>query len=112
LKWPEFYRPVVAKLRDFGHDVLTTLEAGKANQRIPDEEVLRFAVAEERVMLTLNRRHFMRLHRLHPEHFEIIVCTEDANFEALVIRIKQVLEGIGDNLEKQLIKIYRPNPSK
>jgi len=54
----------------------------------------------------------MRLHRLHPEHFEIIVCTEDANFEALVIRIKQVLEGIGDNLEKQLIKIYRPNPSK
>ncbi|MDZ4704761.1 MAG: DUF5615 family PIN-like protein [Saprospiraceae bacterium] len=53
MKWPEFYRPVVAKLRDFGHDVLTTLEAGKANQRIPDEEVLRFAVAEERVMLTL-----------------------------------------------------------
>lgn len=41
-----FYRPVVAKLREFGHDVLTTLEAGKANQKIPDEEVLLFAIAE------------------------------------------------------------------
>lgn len=80
-----FYRPVVAKLREFGHDVLTTLEAGKANQKIPDEEVLLFAIAEERVMLTLNRRHFMRLHRLYPKHFGIIVCTED-DFEALAIR--------------------------
>ena len=106
-----FYRPVVAKLREFGHDVLTTLEAGKANQKIPDEEVLLFAIAEERVMLTLNRRHFMRLHRLYPKHFGIIVCTEDGDFEALAIRINQVLEGTGDNLENQLMKIYRSNPN-
>ncbi len=87
-----FYRPVVAKLRELGHDVLTTLEAGKANQKIPDEEVLLFAVSESRVVLTLNRRHFMRLHRLNLKHFGIIVCTEDSNFDALVTRVNEVLE--------------------
>jgi hypothetical protein len=37
--------PVVKCLREFGHDVLTVQEAGKANQRIPDDEVLAFATA-------------------------------------------------------------------
>ena len=103
-----FYRPVVAKLREFGHDVLTSLEAGQANKKIPDENVLLFAISEKRIMLTLNRRHFMRLHRVNPEHYGIIVCTEDADFDALAVRINEVLEGVG-NLGNQLIKIYRPN---
>ncbi|MBI3164812.1 MAG: DUF5615 family PIN-like protein [Anaerolineales bacterium] len=34
-------------LREMGHDVLTSHEAGKANQRIPDEEVLIFAAGKE-----------------------------------------------------------------
>ena len=34
--------PVVKLLRNFGHDVMTVQEAGKANQKIPDEEVLDF----------------------------------------------------------------------
>jgi Domain of unknown function (DUF5615) len=33
----------VEALREFGHDVLTTLEAGKAGQAILDDEVLQFA---------------------------------------------------------------------
>jgi hypothetical protein len=98
-----FYRPVVVKLREFGHDVLTSLEAGQANKKIPDEDVLLFAVAEKRVMLTLNRRHFMRLHRLNSQHCGIIVCTEDADFEALAVRIHEVLEQAGD-LDNQLVK--------
>ena len=35
-----FPRPVVEALRHRGHDVLTSLEAGRANQGIPDDEVL------------------------------------------------------------------------
>ena len=35
--------PVVKILRNLGHDVLTVQEAGKANQKIPDDEVLAFA---------------------------------------------------------------------
>jgi len=103
-----FYRPVVAKLREMGHDVLTSLEAGQANKKVPDENVLQFAISEKRVMLTLNRRHFMRLHRLNPQHFGIIVCTEDADFEALAVRIDEALAQ-GGELENQLVKIYRPN---
>ena len=40
---------VVLELRRLGHDVLTTLDAGKANSAVPDPEVLAFAVAEGRV---------------------------------------------------------------
>ena len=31
---------IVKSLRKFGHDVLTSVEAGQANQGIPDNEVL------------------------------------------------------------------------
>ena len=61
-----FPLPVVGFLRTFGHDVLTAKEAGKANQRIPDEDVLAFAFSNERAILTRNRRHFIRLHQLNP----------------------------------------------
>jgi hypothetical protein len=45
----------VELLRNLGHDVLTVQEAGNANQRIPDEQVLAFAVSQERAILTINR---------------------------------------------------------
>lgn len=53
----------VQELRRLGHDVLTSLEAGYANRSVPDEEVLAFAAGEQRVLLTQNRLHFLRLHR-------------------------------------------------
>ena len=53
---------VVKALRSLGYDVVTSLEAGRANQRIPDDEVLRFATSEGRAVLTLNRRDFVHLH--------------------------------------------------
>jgi len=53
---------VVALLRALGHDVLTAKEAGNANLQIPDEDVLAFAASNNRIVLTRNRRHFMRLH--------------------------------------------------
>jgi hypothetical protein len=38
---------LVEILRSLQHDVLTTLEAGNANQKIPDEQVLDFAHAQK-----------------------------------------------------------------
>jgi hypothetical protein len=58
-----FPLPAVEELRQLGHDVLTTYESGQAGQATPDEDVLAFAVAEGRVLVTLNRKHFVRLHR-------------------------------------------------
>jgi Domain of unknown function (DUF5615) len=39
----QFPYEVVEHLRNFGHDVLTAQEAGKANLKIPDDLVLDFA---------------------------------------------------------------------
>lgn len=50
---------VVELLREKGHDVLTSQEAGNANQRIPDEDVLEYAAKVGRILLTLNRRGFI-----------------------------------------------------
>src|SRR6266540_2933672 len=78
-----FPLPVVEELRRLGHDVLTTYESGRAGIAVPDDEVLAFSVAEKRVLLTINRKHFIRLHRQQPDHTGIIVCTFDLFFEAL-----------------------------
>lgn len=101
-----FPLPVVAALRERGHDVLASLDAGKANDAIPDEEVLRFASADQRAVLTHNRQDFIRLHRQHPDHHGIIVCTVDADFPALASRIHAQLLAT-DSLRSQLLRINR-----
>jgi hypothetical protein len=50
-----FPLPVVDVLRRLGHDVLTVLEAGKAEQSVPDDEVLIFAISLGRAA---NRKSF------------------------------------------------------
>ena len=42
--------------------MVTLSEVGKAGQSMPDEGVLNFARADGRAALTLNRKHFVRLH--------------------------------------------------
>jgi predicted nuclease of predicted toxin-antitoxin system len=54
---------VVAELRRLGHDVVTSSDAGKANSAVPDAEVLAFAATENRILVTLNRRHFLSAQR-------------------------------------------------
>ncbi|WP_124975042.1 DUF5615 family PIN-like protein [Aphanothece sacrum] len=103
-----FPLPVVAFLRSFGHDVLTAKEAGKANQRIPDEDVLAFAVRTERGILTRNRRHFIRLHQLNPDHTGIVVCTEDPDFEKAAIEINKAIL-VQKTIKGKLIRVLRSN---
>ena len=102
-----FPLPVVVELRQFGYDVLTTHESGRAGVALPDEDVLAFAVAEQRVLLTINRKHFIRLHHQHPTHTGIIVCTFDLDFTALAQRIHTALTAQSD-MRGQLIRINRP----
>src|SRR5215204_894933 len=89
-----FPRPVVEELRQLGHDVLTVQEAGKADRAVPDMAVLEFAAVEKRTLLTLNRRHFIRLHRDKPAHAGIVVCTFDPDFAAQAARIHQAVSGV------------------
>lgn len=102
-----FPLPVVEELRRRGHDVLTVLEAGKAEQAIADDEVLAFATCHERAVLTINRKHFIRLHRERPQHAGIIVCTFDADFLGQAGRIHESLEE-NPELAGQLLRVNRP----
>jgi predicted nuclease of predicted toxin-antitoxin system len=102
-----FPRQVVQALRTLGHDVLTVVEAGNANQRIPDDEVLAFAMANERAVLTLNRYDFVRLHDRHPDHHGIIVCAQDPDTDGQAARIHEAIAQV-EALAGRLIRVNCP----
>jgi predicted nuclease of predicted toxin-antitoxin system len=104
-----FPKPAVVFLRQYGYDVLTSQEAGRANQGIADSDVLAFATSQERVLLTINRRDFIKLHFADPNHFGIVVCTKDGNFEAFAQRIDKVLAESGGECAGQLLRVYKPD---
>ncbi len=99
--------PVVEALRRLGHDALTTQDAGKSGQAIPDEEVLSYAISEGRALLTLNRKHFIRLHHVRPDHAGIIVCTVDPDFTGQAARIHAAIQA-QEPLAGKLLRVNRP----
>jgi hypothetical protein len=72
-----------------------------------DEDVLDFAVSEARAVLTLNRKHFFRLHRQRPAHAGIVACTYDPDFMAQAARIHAALAAT-TALAGQVIRVNRP----
>ena len=54
--------PAVEALRKLGYDVLTTQDAGLAGKAMPDNDVLKYAISKKRILITLNRKHFIYLH--------------------------------------------------
>jgi predicted nuclease of predicted toxin-antitoxin system len=100
---------VVVALRQRGHDVLTVREAGQDNQRIDDPAVLAFATTAKRVLITLNRRDFMRLHRQQPDHAGIVVCTEDPDVEGQAQRMHDAIKDL-PTVAGLLIRVNRPSP--
>ena len=89
-------------------NVLTIQDTGKADQSLPDPEVLKFATIENRALLTLNRLHFIRLHQKNAGHAGIIVCTFDRDFEAQAKRIHGAISDYA-SLVGQLLRINRGN---
>lgn len=84
---------VAQYLREMGHDVLTSHEAGKANQRIPDADVLVYATETKRILLTLNRRDFITLHDQSAQHTGIIVCTQNPDLRQ---QAEQIDKAVGE----------------
>lgn len=103
----QFPREVSELLQTMGHDILTVQEAGNVNLGIPDEEVLAFAVSDNRIVLTLNRQDFMRLHKAKPNHIGIVVCTNDTNRTRMATRISAAITAEEPLLGK-LICVVRP----
>ena len=100
---------VVEELRRLGHDVLTIQETDQAGQAMSDEAILDFAGREGRAVLTLNRKHFFRLHSAGKTHAGIIGCTFDADFVGLAHRIDAAIR-VQTLLSGALIRINRPAP--
>jgi hypothetical protein len=98
--------PVAEELRRMGHDVLTIQDSGAAGQALGDANVLAFGHSQGRAVVTLNRRHFVRLHTANPDHSGIIVCTFDPDFTAQASRIDTELKRY-PSLARQLIRINR-----
>jgi hypothetical protein len=104
-----FPKRVVEELRRLGHEVLTSYEAGRANQKIPDDQILQFAISQNRAVLTLYRIDFIRFHQdTQAAHAGIIVCTrDDANPLAFAERINAALIN-HPNPAGCLIRMVRP----
>jgi predicted nuclease of predicted toxin-antitoxin system len=103
----QFPFPVVEILRTLGHDVLTVREVGNAGQAIPDEDVLVFAIGQERSILTINKSDFIRLHRRDDNHFGIVVCSDNRNWEKFASRIDEAVKAEA-SLQGKLIRVVRP----
>lgn len=101
----QFPRRVVELLRDLGHDVLTVQEAD--NRGLPDNEVLAFATSQDRAVLTLNRKDFVKLHRASEVHAGIIACSRDDNWQRQAERIHTAVSQQED-LVGLLIRVNKP----
>ncbi len=88
--------------------MLTAFEDGRANLRIPDQEVLERATELGRSVLTINRRDFRLLHQSQIVHAGIVICTQDADFVGQAERIARAC-GVLERADGQLIRIYRPS---
>lgn len=104
-----FPLPVVEELRLLGHEVVTIQEAGMAERGVSDADVLTHAASEGRAVLTLNRKHFIQLHRQRPAHPGVVACTSDPNFTAQARRIHLAICNETD-LTDRLIRVNRPGP--
>ncbi|QXE24954.1 hypothetical protein B6N60_03664 [Richelia sinica FACHB-800] len=102
---------MVIELRRLGYDVLTSQEAGQANQGIPDQEVLAFGNQIERIVITLNRDDFIDLHHKGISHQGIIICKTDRDYTGQVQTLHLYLQQV-ENLKNRLIRVKKQNQRK
>lgn len=95
------------ELRRLGHEVETLVDLGKAGQAFGDAEVLALATERERAVLTLNRRHFVRLHQKGEAHGGIVVCSLDIDFVGQAARIDEAVQE-ERSLSSKLLRVNRP----
>ena len=102
---------LVEALRKFNHDILSSYDAGQANQGIPDDEVLDYATLNDRSVITFNRDDFVALHRNGVSHAGIIICKDNRDYLGQAQALHDYLE-IQDRLHNRLIRVQRQNQQK
>lgn len=106
-----FPQPIIEQLRDFGYDILTSYGAGQANQGIPDDRVLAFAINANRIIITLNRKDFLKLYQKNNQHLGIIICKADIDYQGQAAILHDYLQSQTD-LRNRLIRIKKQNQPK
>lgn len=99
---------LVTALRRLGYDVLTSFEAGNANQGIPDDKVLAAAVADDRCIITFNRDDFVSLHRSNIQHKGIVICKDAPDRYGLACVLHDYLRS-QQSLHNRLIRVLKEN---
>ena len=103
---------LIRLLRNAGHDLVTISEAFL--EGIDDEEVLRYACQNDRVVLTHNCKDFERLHKINNNHPGIIAIHRENNssknmsYKAIVKAIAN-LEAASIPLANQFISLNHWN---
>jgi predicted nuclease of predicted toxin-antitoxin system len=95
----QFPARVQNRLQRLGHDVefIRSFDTNKSGDGKSDTEVLRIAMAENRIILTLNRKHFLALHNsgTFGGHRGIIACVrDDANPHAQAKSIDALVKSV------------------
>jgi hypothetical protein len=102
---------VQSRLRRLGHNVvhIRRFDENKAGSGISDDRVLRIAMAESRIILTLNRKHFFALHESGQfgGHRGIIACDrDDASPDFQAKKIDELIKSV-KHLDAQFFVVRR-----
>ncbi|NJM17600.1 MAG: DUF5615 family PIN-like protein [Richelia sp. RM2_1_2] len=100
---------MVNLLRAEGHDVLTSYEAGQANQGTPDDQVLQYATAMDRILITENRQDFIDLHRASSNHAGIIIFKHDRDYAGKIKVMTNFLNEDDQSLGNRLLRVMKQN---
>ncbi len=103
---------LVDALRNLGDNILTSYEAGQANQGIQDHEVLAYATAQNRSIITLNRDDFLALHKSGISHSGIVICKDDRDHVSQAVALHTYLETQVKDLQNRRIRVQKQNQPK
>ncbi len=94
-------------LRRLGYDAESCREAGRSNQRIPDEAQLLYATQHERAILTCNTTHFLRLdHQWKAtgrSHYGIILTPQLHDLSMLIRFVARHLDSYPPSVQTNLL---------
>lgn len=100
----EHMHPAIAeRLRTRGIDAVTTTEMGRANQGLADEDQLRFAVANQRILVTEDSD-FVRLAATQQPHAGIVCFPIQLSIGACLAYLELLaLTASPDEMRNQLL---------
>ena len=103
-----FALDMVNILRSLGYHVITSYDAGQANQGISDDRVLNYATRNGLILITFNRDDFIKLHQSGLKHAGIIICKTDRDYQGQITKLHEYLQN-QTSLTNRLIRIKKQN---